>query len=72
METCLGNVFETRLGNVNGPRKLHLTIYTPMREIIDSGYFLHRYFVSWRMHLLSPSTLPSLISYRAWLGSKLR
>jgi hypothetical protein len=65
VETCLGNVFETRLGNANGPRKLHLTIYTPTREIIDSGYCLHRYFVSWRMHLLSPSTIPSLISVRS-------
>lgn len=41
--------------------KLNLTIYTPVREVQAP---LQRKFISWRLHLLSPTTLPQLASIR--------
>jgi len=56
---------ETRLDSVYSLGKIHLTVYTPTRAINEEGYCLHVKFVSWRVHLLSPSTLPSLTSVRS-------
>ncbi|KAF1962874.1 hypothetical protein CC80DRAFT_521817 [Byssothecium circinans] len=65
LETRLGNVFDMRLGELNTPRKIHLTVYTPFRGNIDWGFCSHRHFVSWRVHLLSPSTLPTVLSVQS-------
>ncbi|KAF1972014.1 hypothetical protein BU23DRAFT_555527 [Bimuria novae-zelandiae CBS 107.79] len=43
--------------------KLQLTIFAPIREV--RGSCPHRKCVSWRLHLLSPDTLPKLGSVRA-------
>jgi hypothetical protein len=51
---------ETSVTDQYGPGKIHLTIFTPTRESTTEPWCLHRTFVSWRVHLLSPSTLPNL------------
>lgn len=56
------HAIEWRLGNAYGPGKIHLEIFTPTRVIDGALYCAHRSFVSWRVHLLSPSKLPSLAS----------
>lgn len=56
---------ETRLDSVYNLGKIHLTVYTPTRAINEEGYCLHVKFLSWRVHLLSPSTLPTLTSVRS-------
>ncbi|KAF2437308.1 hypothetical protein P171DRAFT_437726 [Karstenula rhodostoma CBS 690.94] len=48
-----------------GPGNIHLTIYTPTRYLC-AGECYHRKFMSWRVHLLSPSTIPRLLSVRAF------
>jgi hypothetical protein len=51
---------ETSMCDQYGPGKIHLTILTPTREPTRGLWCLHRTFVSWRVHLLSPSALPNL------------
>ncbi|KAF2786876.1 hypothetical protein K505DRAFT_330045 [Melanomma pulvis-pyrius CBS 109.77] len=53
---------ETRAGKIYGPGKIELTLYTPTRAVDRDSYCLHRIFTSWRVHLLSPETLPVLMS----------
>jgi hypothetical protein len=53
---------ESQLGNAYGPGKIHLSIHTPTRSINKEEFCLHYTFVSWRLHLLSTSTLPRLSS----------
>ena len=55
---------ETRLNGVHSLVNIHLTIYTPTRAINEERYCPHVKCISWRVHLLSPSTLPSLTSVR--------
>ncbi|KAJ4361027.1 uncharacterized protein N0V89_001596 [Didymosphaeria variabile] len=43
--------------------KLQVTIYAPVREVREASP--HRKCISWRLHLLSPESLPSLGSVRA-------
>lgn len=58
----LFDLLKTLEGN-SSDGKLQLTIYTPVRDI--RGTCAHRKCVSWRIHLLSVETLPSLGSVRA-------
>lgn len=47
--------------NLSDFGNISLTIYTPGRLVFDHAlYCLHRAYVSWRIHLLSPETLPSI------------
>jgi hypothetical protein len=55
---------EVRTANVYNTTKVHLTIYTPTREIDRNCFCLHRVFVGWYIHLLSPKELPCLRSVR--------
>lgn len=48
----------------HGLGNIHLNVYTPIRYLCDSECY-HRKFTSWRVRLLSPSTLPTLSSVRA-------
>ncbi|KAF2706353.1 hypothetical protein K504DRAFT_459648 [Pleomassaria siparia CBS 279.74] len=58
------HTLENRVSKVFGPGRIHLTIFTPTRDLfVDECY--HRMFTSWRVHLLSPWTLPSLTSIRS-------
>ena len=50
---------ESRVKGVYGIGRIHLTIFTPTRDLC-TGECYHRMFTSWRVHLLSPSTLPNL------------
>jgi hypothetical protein len=50
--------------SVYASRKIHLSIYTPTQAVNLDGICLHHNFVSWRVHLLSPMTLPSITSVR--------
>lgn len=53
---------ESQLRKDCSPAKIHLSIYTPTRHVDSDKGCLHHVFVSWRVHLLSPSTLPCLSS----------
>jgi hypothetical protein len=54
---------EWQLGDESDSRtKIHLKIFEPTRDINGAGCRDHRTHVSWRVHLLSPSKLPSLKS----------
>jgi hypothetical protein len=54
---------EWQLGDEARDRaKIHLKILEPTRAINGAGCRDHRTYVSWRVHLLSPSKLPSLMS----------
>jgi hypothetical protein len=55
---------ESDLDSANSSGKIHLLIFTPTRAIDYNHFCLHRAFVSWRVHLLAPSTLPTLSSVR--------
>jgi hypothetical protein len=55
---------ENHMSTKYGPGNIHLTVYTPTRYLCDSDCY-HRKFTSWRVRLLSPSTLPTLSSVRA-------
>ena len=55
---------ESDLDSANSPGKIHLLIFAPTRAIDYNHFCLHRAFVSWRVHLLAPSTLPTLSSVR--------
>ncbi|KAL1608079.1 hypothetical protein SLS60_003018 [Paraconiothyrium brasiliense] len=48
-----------------GPGKIKLTIYTPTRYVDRANYAIQRAYVSWRVRLLRPDTLPNLASVRA-------
>ena len=52
---------ESGLGRAHSPT-ICLEIYTPARRVDRQSFCLHHTFVSWRVHLISPSTLPSLAS----------
>ena len=54
-------------GTLDGHRGLELEIYTPTRALDESRFCLHRVFTSWRMHVISPETLPSLACIRTLL-----
>jgi hypothetical protein len=56
---------ETRAATNYGPGRIKLTLYTPTRDVDRNWYSLHRSFTSWRIHLLSPETLPSLKCIRS-------
>jgi len=40
--------------------RLHLTVFTPTRLITPGEFCWHQTFMSWRIHLLQPETLPEL------------
>ncbi|KAF2787614.1 hypothetical protein K505DRAFT_287605 [Melanomma pulvis-pyrius CBS 109.77] len=44
---------------------IDLTVYTPTRAIDKNWYCWHQFYVSWRVHLLSPETLPELTLVRS-------
>jgi hypothetical protein len=54
-------------GSLAGHRGLELEIYTPTRAVDESWFCPHRMFSSWRIHLVSPETLPRLASIRSLL-----
>jgi hypothetical protein len=56
---------ESRVDSSYGPGKVHLTIYTLKRKVNADKHCFHRSFLSWRVHLLSTSTLPKLSSVRS-------
>lgn len=56
-----------QMGTLDGHRGLELEIYTPTRALDESRFCLHRVFTSWRMHVISPETLPSLACIRTLL-----
>jgi hypothetical protein len=56
---------ESRTDSSYGPGKVHLTIYTLKRDANVDQHCIHRSFISWRVHLLSTSTLPILFSVRS-------
>jgi hypothetical protein len=58
---------EKQAGSLYGPGRIELKIYTPTRDVDSNHYCLHRVFTSWRIHLLSPETLPSLTSVQSLL-----
>jgi len=45
--------------------KVKLTLYTPTRRIDRENYSIQRAYVSWRVHLLEPKSLPNLTSVHA-------
>ncbi|KAL5388903.1 hypothetical protein DPSP01_002609 [Paraphaeosphaeria sporulosa] len=45
--------------------KVKLTLYTPTRHIDRGNYSIQRAYVSWRVHLLEPESLPDLTSIYA-------
>ncbi|KAF2641036.1 hypothetical protein P280DRAFT_449912 [Massarina eburnea CBS 473.64] len=47
-----------------GPGRIELIVYAPTRHV-DASFCLHRRYSSWRIHLLSPSLLPTLTSIRS-------
>ncbi|KAL5391763.1 hypothetical protein DPSP01_001051 [Paraphaeosphaeria sporulosa] len=55
---------ESQLCTEISPGKIHLSIYTPTRAINQDKFCLHHTFISWRVQLLSSSSLPSLFSIR--------
>jgi hypothetical protein len=57
VEDCAGTRY--------GPGNIKLTIYTPTRYIDAMYYDVLRFYVSWRIRLLSPESLPELASVRA-------
>jgi hypothetical protein len=57
-------MLESRVKDKYGPGRIHLTVYTPTRDLC-AGQCYHRKFTSWRVHLLSPSTLPTLTSVQS-------
>lgn len=52
---------------VSNPGKVKITIYGPTREIGGqmTRTCLHRMYISWRIHLLAPATLPTLLSVQS-------
>lgn len=58
------HAIEARQGNISDLGRIHLSIFTPKRTIDHKNECLHNSFVSWRVHLLSPATLPQLSSVR--------
>ena len=54
-------------GILDRPKGLELDIYTPTRAVDVSRFCLHRVFTSWRIHLISPETLPHLACIRSLL-----
>ncbi|KAL1591765.1 hypothetical protein SLS60_011764 [Paraconiothyrium brasiliense] len=56
------NAIEARQADVFDLGRIHLSIYTPKRSVNREEFCLHHTFVSWRVHLLSPATLPQLPS----------
>jgi hypothetical protein len=56
---------ERQTGNLHRPGRIELKIYTPTRDVDRNYHCLHRVFTSWRVHLLSPETLPSLTSVQS-------
>ncbi|KAJ4288047.1 hypothetical protein N0V90_012063 [Kalmusia sp. IMI 367209] len=58
------NTVERRVGDTYGPGKISLTILTPTMELDPSIYCRHRAYVSLRVHLLNPGSLPALKSIR--------
>ena len=58
---ALNEVETNAKGHYQG--KIQLTIFTPVRWV-DSHHCMHRWFSSWRVHLLSPKDLPDLASVR--------
>jgi hypothetical protein len=69
----IGSIFSTMKLLEDSISKVHpgaaanidLTIYTPTRVIDKNWYCWHHFYVSWRIHLLSPETLPELILVRS-------
>lgn len=52
---------QSRMNNSDFGDSVRLTIYTPSRLVLDSAlYCQHRAYVSWRIHLLAPETLPTI------------
>ena len=58
------NTVERRVGDMYGLGKISLTILTPTMELDPSIYCRHRAYVSSRVHLLNPGSLPALKSIR--------
>jgi hypothetical protein len=61
---------ESAASKVHGTGKINLTLFTLTRLLQvteDDSICLHRMFTSWRVHLLSSETLPSLTSVRTFL-----
>lgn len=56
------DAMEAQQSKVSGPGRIHLSIYTPKRFVNKAQFCLHYTFVSWRVDLLSPATLPQLSS----------
>ncbi|KAF2251579.1 hypothetical protein BU26DRAFT_518202 [Trematosphaeria pertusa] len=46
-------------------KSIQLTIYTPTRVVDQNCYCWHHTYISWRVHLLSPATLPEIMSVRS-------
>ncbi|KAH6672004.1 hypothetical protein B0J14DRAFT_669508 [Halenospora varia] len=53
---------EDRMGKEHTPRRINLMIRTPTRNVNTDSECLHRKYVCWRVHLLSPESLPELFS----------
>lgn len=58
------NTVERRVGDTYGPGLISLTILTPTMELDPTIYCRHRAYVSSRVHLLNPGSLPALNSIR--------
>ncbi|KAF9699754.1 hypothetical protein EKO04_002673 [Ascochyta lentis] len=59
------NTVETQECNTTISGNIHLKLFTPTMELNPTTWPLQRLFVSWRVHLLMPETLPVLNSIRA-------
>lgn len=58
------NTVETQECNKTISGNIHLKLFTPTMEMNPNTWPLQRLFVSWRVHLLMPETLPELSSIR--------
>lgn len=58
------DTIETRECNKTISGNIHLKLFTPTMELNPTTWPLQRLFVSWRVHLLMPETLPKLNSIR--------
>ncbi|KAH6638042.1 hypothetical protein C7974DRAFT_422975 [Boeremia exigua] len=52
-------------GFLDGHRGLELEIHSPTRAVDESEFCLHRVFTSWRIHIISPETLPQIACIRS-------
>lgn len=69
LEDSISGIYPDAAANID------LTVYTPTRIIDKNWYCWHHFYVSWRVHLLWPETLPELTLVRSLQvknGAKIR